>query len=381
MRKIFALLMALLIIFCVLPSGSRAGENIAGSEKTTWRNIVSDIVGHYPLSTDQANTNPGQKGKLGETKNWLFDFGLQRYIVSHTSYEIGSTAPPYQEPISRLEFPLDTWWLQFELRRTCPRWSVGGKSGLSVARNIDGRMKDTDWLRIESPETVTTYSEGALRAEQNYLFRGDVDVNIADWLGLPPSFEIRPLFAFEFQRFSMMDHDGIQWESGNYSMDLDGDGDDDDGHMKPIADSDVLDIQQLPGDTIHFRQDYYMYLVGLRGSCDLMKPCKYITVRLRGEADWGPALTYYEDHHLLREGDLFAYGKGQGNTLYFLAGLEMVLAKTVTIGIDMDYLSFRTTRATTWQINVPLHEDQSWRNGVKMWSDQTSLIAHVSCAF
>ncbi|MDD5440208.1 MAG: omptin family outer membrane protease [Candidatus Omnitrophica bacterium] len=293
---------------------------------------------------------------------------MQRYMVSHTSYEIGNPDGPRQEPLSRLEFPLDTWWLRFDLRRTSPRWSVGGRAGLSVARNVDGRMKDSDWERESTPEMLTTYSESACRAEANYLFRGDVDVNVADWLGLPSSVEIRPLFAFQFQRFNLMAHDGVQWSNGLY-------GEDDDVELDG-AQSSVA----LAGDGIHFRQDYYLYQIGARGAYN-MQAARNVVVRVHGEADWGPALAYYEDHHLLREGDLFSYCKGRGNSLYFLAGLETVIAKTITVGIDMDYTWIGTTRATITHSNIPLHENQSWDNGVKIWSDQTSLVAHVSYAF
>ena len=372
MNRFSTLFLALILILSVSSTMSWADEKTTDIEKTAWQNIFSDAVGHYPINIDQTNTNPRQKGKLDETQNWSFDAGLQRFIMSHASYAIGNTAPPNQEPLSRLQFPFNTWWLELELRRTCPRWSIGTRAGLSVDHNSDGRMKDTDWLRTESPETVTSYSESACRVEESYLFREDVDVNISDWLRLPPSIEIRPLFAFEYQRLNLMAHDGVLWETGHYPLDIQ------DG---PIAHEDIIESGGIEGDFIHFRQDYYLFLIGLRGSCDLVKPSKYITIRLRGEADWGPALAYYEDHHLIRQGDMFSACKGRGNAIYFLTGIEMVFAKSVTFGISMDYTQIKTTTATVTHWNIPMHENESWDEGVKMWSDQTSLTAHVTYTF
>jgi outer membrane protease len=227
-------------------------------------------------------------------------------------------------------------------------------------------MKDSDWENPANTQTVTTYSESALRANSNHLFRADVDVNISDWLGLPPGFEIRPLFAFQFQRFNLMSHDGTQWSVGNYddAMAIDG----------------PTDASSLNGDTIRFRQDYYMYHIGLKGSYDGFKINKYMTIKISGEADWGPALGYYKDHHLLRTGNLIAYCKSSGSSLYFATGVDMIIAKTITAGITMDYLWIRTTGVTR-HTNFLMGEDLMWSDGVKTWSDQTSLMAHVSYAF
>jgi outer membrane protease len=356
LARSIVLFLALILMLPISSTMSWADGKATDIKTTTWQDIFSDVVGHYPLSIGQINTPPEQSGKPSIPKNWVFDFGLQRFLMSHTSYEFGNPTPPFQKPLSRLEFPLNTWWLECELRRTCPRWSIGGRAGLSVARNTDGRFKDSDWTNPGNTDMKTIYSESACRAEANYLFRGDVDVNISDWLRLPPGFEIRPLFAFEFQRLSLMVHDGVQWEfeSGQ--------------------------VMALPGDGIHFRQDYFMYQIGLRGAYDGFKIGKYITIKVTGEADWGPALGYNEDHHLEREGDRFTYEKTSGNSLYFSTGVNMVFAKTITAGITMDYLWIRTNGVHRLS-NVPMHEDETWPDGVKTWSDQTSLIAHVSYAF
>ena len=367
MNKSIVLFLALVVMLSVSPTMSWAGEKGADAKTTTWQDIFSGIVGHYPLNADQTNTSQGEKGKLDVPKNWIFDFGVQNFLMSHTSYQFGNSGEPFQKPLSRLQFPINTWWLESELRRTCPRWSVGVRAGMSVAANADGRFKDSDWLNPGNTSMLTTYSESACRAENNYLIRADADVNISDWLRLPPGFEIRPLFAFEFQRLSLMAHDGVQWEVGSYPY---GPAESLDGYTNALA---------LAGNSIHFRQYYYMYQIGLRGIYDGLKIGKYITIKATGEADWGPVLGYSEDNHLLR--NLFGYIRSTGNSFYFSTGLDMVFAKTITAGVSMDYLCIRS-------FGIQHDRDlghggvESWDDfGVKVWSDQTSLRAHVSYAF
>lgn len=367
MNKVLVLFLALLFTLSILPAVSWAGEEITDTKITTWQDIASDVVGRYPLSAEQKSSELPQKGKLDIPKNWLFDFGFKRSMMSHTSYQFGNSSEPYQKPISKLEFPVNTWWLEWELRRTCPRWSVGARADLSVSKNTDGRFKDSDWLNPANTSMLTTYSESAMRSENSFLFRADADVNISDWLRLPPGLEIRPLFAFEFQRLKLMAHDGVQWEIGSYDPDA---GRSLDGYTS---------AQALAGNSIHFRQDYYMYQIGLRGAYDGIKIGKHITIKLRGEADWGPVLGYSEDNHLLR--NLFGYIRSTGNSFYFASGLDMVFAKTITAGISMDYLCIRS-------FGIQHDRDlghggiESWDDfGVKVWSDQTTITAHVSYAF
>ena len=367
MKRCVAMFFALILMLSVSSIKLWADEKASDTKATTWQELFSDVVGHYPLSIDQTNTAQVERGKLNQPKNWVFDLGLQDFLMSHTSYQFGNSAAPYQKPISKLEFPINTWWLEAELRRTCPRWSAGIRAGLSVAKNVDGRFKDSDWLNPGNTSMLTTYSESAMREENSYLFRADTDVNISDWLGLPPSFEIRPLFAFEFQRLNVMAHDGVQWEVGSYSPDGNGSLDN------------YASAQALAGNSIQFHQDYYMYQIGLRGVYDGFKIGKYIAIKVKGEPDWGPVLGYSEDNHLLR--DLFGYIRSTGNSFYFSTGLDMVFAKTITAGVSMDYLCIRS-------FGIQHDRDlghggvEGWDDyGVRVWSDQTSLTAHVSYAF
>lgn len=363
MNRSLALLLALIFILSVSPTMLWADEKATEIQKTTWQDILSDVVGHYPLPSDLVgNDNKEQKSKLDLPKNWEVGVGVERFIASHTSYDIGLRFAPWTKPLSRLEFPVNTWWLNFDARRTCPRWSIGGRAGFSVNRNSNNWMIDSDWRTNDDDEDVlTNYSKNYCDVRKAFLFRGDVDVNISDWLKLPPSLEIRPLFAFQFQRFNLIMHDGVQW---NYVQN--------DGFVTPLA-------QQLPGDCVSFRQDWWLYMIGLRGSYNL-KLNKYVMIKIKGEADWGPALGYNVDHHMQREGDLWGYINSSGNALYFLTGLDMTVSKTITIGVGVDYLRIRTS-GIIHDVNTPEGVDQWWSDDVKSYSDQLGLTAHISYAF
>ena len=163
----------------------------------------------------------------------------------------------------------------------------------------------------------------------------------------------RSLFAFQFQRYSLMAHDG---EADNVA---------------------VL------GDSISFRQDWYTYMIGLRGSYNI-KMSKNMIVKIKGEADWGPALGYFEDHHIQR-GDFTVYQNTMGNALYFLTGLDMTVSKTITMGIGIDYLWIRAYGTEREWNPAPTDKtspfDASFTDDVKSWTDQLGLTVHVSYAF
>lgn len=354
MHKYFAVLLAFIFVLFISPAALLAGEKSAEIKKTTWNDIFSGVVGNYPLSMEQTSPEPAQKNKLSIPKNWEFNAEIKRYLTSHTSYEFGSPEAPFTKPLSRLEFPVNTWWLNLDLRRTSPRWSVGGRAGLSLNRNSNQWMEDSDWGPSGSVNALTNYSRNYCDIRNAFLFRGDVDVNISDWLRLPSAWEIRPLFAFQFQRFKAVAHDGVQW---NYDKDT---------------------SEPLDGDAISFRQDWYTYMIGLRGSYS-KNLNKNVTIKLRGEADWGPAVGYNEDHHLLR-GNRFTYEKTSGQALYFSTGLDMTVSKTITMGVGIDYLQIRTSGIHRWWDTAEA-ADQCWSDGVKAWSDQFGLSTHISYAF
>ena len=84
-----------------------------------------------------SNAPAGQANEQSEeaAKNWQVGLRVKRFFKSHTSYEFGNPFPPGQVPLSRLEFPLDSWWAGFEARRSFSRWSVGLEA---LAQSVPG---------------------------------------------------------------------------------------------------------------------------------------------------------------------------------------------------------------------------------------------------
>jgi outer membrane protease len=355
MKKIFVL-SALIAILVLSQAIAQAVENTADVNKTTWGDILTDIFGKYPLQASApVDATAGQKRKLDTPKNWEFNLELNRYIASNTSYEIGEPNGDFTKPLSRLIFPVNTWWMNFDLRRTSPRWSIGGRAGFSMNRNSNGWMEDLDWGTNAGFNHLTNYSRSYCDVSGGMLFRGDVDVNVSDWMNLPPSLELRPLFMFQYQRFTLMTHDGVQ---DNYDA----------GTTVP-----------LDGNCISFTQDWYLYMIGVRGSYKFDMN-KNLTIKLKGEADWGAALGYNKDHHEQRPGNLWGYINSSGNALYFLTGVDMIISKTITMGAGINYLFIRTS-GNIRDVNEPEGRDLWWKDGVKSSSDQLGLTAHIAYAF
>lgn len=245
--------------------------------------------------------------------------------------------------------------MNFDLRRTSPRWSVGARAAFALNRNSNGWMEDLDWGTEGSASHMTNYSRNYCDVRGGILFRGDADVNVSDWLRLPSNWEVRPLFKFQYQRFTLMTHDGVQ---DNY----------DSGTTVP-----------LDGNCISFTQDWYLYMIGLRGTYkhDINKN---LTIKIRGEADWGPALGYNKDHHEQRSGNLWGYINSYGDAIYFLTGVDMIVSKTITMGVGINYLNIRTS-GRIHDVNEDEDRDLWWSNGVKSSSDQLGLTAHIAYAF
>ncbi len=96
--------------------------------------------------------------------NWSADLKLKNYFNSHTSYEFGNPFFPYQSPLSRLEFPLNTWWAGLEVRRNFSRVSIGVEVLRNLSGETDGSFKDSDWDDDDRPNALSIYSESACRS-------------------------------------------------------------------------------------------------------------------------------------------------------------------------------------------------------------------------
>ncbi len=279
---------------------------------------------------------------------------IKYLFKSHTSYEFGNPLPPCQEPLSRLEFPLDTWWAGLDMRLRFPRFSVGLEALTSVKQNAHGEFEDSDW---DNPDEKTIYSTSQMRVAPSYMVRFDADLEVSDWLSLPGWLKIRPVGGMRYQRFNLISHDGIQY-------DLTG------------ASGNAL----LPGEGIRFKQTYWHYFVGLRSVIDLSRPTGIPSLSLNLQADWAYVEGMNEDNHLLRAGRRFTYEDTYGEAWHCSMGLKKELGKGFSIGLDGDYLTVSTT-GNHRLLNRTFDIDMSFSNGVKVWSDQLSLSLTLEYRF
>lgn len=311
------------------------------------------------LSTGCPIAHAARKASVVDPRrNWEFRYDLKYLFASDTSYQFGDqNVEPSDKPLSRLEFPLNTIFIGGELRRNFPRYSVGVNALTSVMRNTRGRMKDSDWTNSDNPDERTIFSTSANRMEYGVILGTDIDVTIADWLHLPRSLDLRPLIGFQWQEFSMMAHDGVQHEYNPVEPDT-----------------------PLPGNALHFLQDYLQYFLGLRGTWDIGRPLNLPPLKASSEVRWGYVTAYNDDHHLLRQGIRHTFEKTDGWSFYVSGGLKANLTDNIILGASVDYLIIRTTGSHRWYHEL-VEADETWSKAVKVWSDQVGVKLDMTYRF
>ena len=287
-------------------------------------------------------------------KKWSAELQFKRYFGSHTSYEFGMPEPADWAPLSRLEFPMNTWWAGGEVRRSFSRFSVGAEVLTAIPMDSDGSFKDTDWTNSEQTNVMTDYGESQCRMEPSYMVRGDVDLKIADWIGLPTWIDLRPVVGVRWQRLEFMAHNAVQ------------------SYPPPSY--------HLEGDVIRFEQIYWQYFIGIKTDYDLGRHIKVPRLKLLGQLDWAYVVGDNSDHHLLREGNRWTYEKTRGDAWHASLGLKAGLTKNINAGLEFEYLRIRSTGTHRW-VNDVYGIDKSWDNGVKVWSDQMSLMINLEYLF
>ena len=294
-------------------------------------------------------------------KPWSIDLQVKHYFNSHTSFEFGNPFSPYQAPLSRLEFPINTLWVGAEARRSFfSRFSLGVSVFTNIPGDSGGVFKDSDWDDDNNPGVKTIYSESKCRMESSYDISGDIDLKVSDWIGLPYWLDIRPLIGVRWQRFNLMTHDGVQ----SYP-----------------APGDNRPSEALPGNGIHFEQTYWHYFLGIRSAYDIGKHIKDPSrLQLLMQLDWAYVEGNNKDHHLLRSGNRFTYENTRGDAWHALLGLKIGLTESLNWNIAMDYLRIQTTGSHRL-VNDLFNVDFSFDNGVKVWSEQTSFTMNLEYMF
>lgn len=313
-------------------------------------------------SPDQQKRQQTVAGKTPSTdKPWLAKLYVKRYFVSHTSYEFGNLEPPFQEPLSRLEFPMNTWWAGGEFRRSFSRLSAGVEVSATVPMESDLSFKDSDWSENEYFWIKDIYSEAQCRLQPSYMAHVDVDLKIGDWLRLPRWFDMRPVAGVRWQYLDFLVHNGVQ--------------------MYPAPWSDTPP-EPLFGNIIHFKQTYWLYFLGIKAVYDMEKHIRFPRLKVICQLDWAYVEGNNSDEHLLRGdgGSRMTYEKTRGGALHASVGIKVGLTDNISAGFEMDYIRIRSTGSHQWQHDA-YGIDQSWDNGVKVWSDQACMMMNVEYCF
>ncbi len=309
------------------------------------------------LWNNNLSANDRNKSSLQQKDYFSFGIKTQYLLNSHTSYEFGNPFPPYQAPLSRLEFPIDSWWGGIEIKFIHPRFSVNAELLTNAIGDAKGNFKDSDWDDSSNPTVMTIYSESRCRMEKSYMAKIDVDLEVADWFKFPKWLSLRPVVGFRYQDLRMMTHNGIQFDFF--------------GGIPPT---------DLPGNGIHFKQTYWHYFTGIRSSIDMEKLVKIPTTSLLIQIDWAYVEGSNEDHHLLRIGRRFTYEKTYGYAWHASAGLKKGLTKNLILGFELDYLKIKT-KGNHRLVNEKFGIDFSFSNGVKVWSEQTGISLSLIYTF
>lgn len=296
-------------------------------------------------------------GKTSITETFSVGGKLKYLFRSHTSYEFGNPLPPYQEPLSRLEFPINTWWGGLEMKLDLSRFSFALEGMTNITQNAHGRFEDSDWDDETRPDEKTIYSQSEMRVAPSYMVKFDADIDISDWMRLPKWLSIKPVAGFRWQKFNLVSHDGAQWDL-----------------------TCSIPAFDMPGEGIRFKQEYWQYFVGLRAGLDLSYVTGVKSLALLMQADWAYVEGENEDHHLLRAGQRFTYENTYGQAWHASIGLKKDIGKGFRIGLDADYLMIDTTGRHR-MVNETFNMDMDFSNGVRVWSDQASVSLTLEYRF
>jgi len=282
-----------------------------------------------------------------------FSIGMKKYVNSFTSYQFPNPFPPGQDPLSRLEFPIDQWFMGVFSGYYAPAWNITTQLWTNVNRESGLRMQDSDWDDETRPSQKTIFSESRIRLNKGYLV--DVGLTVAvPAISVP---NVRPVFGCRYQHFDFTTHDGEQFT-------LDG------------------DTADLPGDGIDFKQTFHHWYLGacvnmgidLGGLVGVLIP---VVVDL--QFDYALVTAKNEDLHLLRSGDRVTEENTRGHCWHLAVGLGTFVSNTLTARIEADFKRLLTNGSH--RLTNPLFDLDFSFNGSQVWSDQASISAVGKVSF
>ncbi len=273
--------------------------------------------------------------------------GMRKFINSFTSYQFANPFPPNQDPLSRLEFPIDQWFLGLTAKYVAQSWSVQAQGWVNVNRESGLKMQDSDWDDDANPSQKTIFSESACRLNKGLLFDTYLAVRIP-WQRFG---KVRPLVGYRYQYFAFTTHDGAQAALGAGVMDLPGDG---------------IDFNQL------FNHFYFGGVVSISFEPTIILS-NLPRVDLECQVDYALITAKNEDFHLLRTGDRVTLENTRGHCWHVMVSAGFFKRGALSARVEADFKRLMTDgdhllRNSLFNLNFSF-------DGSRVWSDQASISA------
>jgi hypothetical protein len=307
-----------------------------GAESVNAQNFAS-----YPMTTYAVI--PANLAR--DTPGYSHELGVKKFINSFTSYQFPNPFPPQQNPLSRLEFPIDQWFVGLKSQYRASWLSLIGEVWINISRDSARKMQDSDWDDEDNPSQKTIFSESQCRLNRGIM------LDIATALGNPvPRFlNLKPLVGLRYQNFFFTTHDGYQTILGGPTVDL-------------------------PGDGIEFQQFYYQIYFGgsFHTFLNLGIPGGPVSrARLDLQFDYGLVRGTNEDWHLLREGKRVTEQITNGHCWHLFTGLSFVASNRLSTRIEVDLKRVMTHGGHL--LTNSLFDVNFSFDGSRVWSDQLSV--------
>lgn len=319
-----------------------------------------------PALDARAQTTPptaamGQENASGGDR-WFLTPKIKRLFRSHTSYQFGNPYQAQLNPLSRLEFPLNSWWGGVNFGVEGPRYRLELEFLASLPGQDDiGVMRDSDWEDEQRPKVTTIYSETTAELKESFMLDGKFSFSLREEVSAPCWLDLRPLVGVRWQKFVFVTRDGVQQNM------------DDDGQWR---------FQPLTGETIWFRQQYVHAYAGLMLTADLARlglgqPGRGWRASL--QADLAHVWGENRDRHLLR-GNRVTTERTQGYAWHAALSLRAPLGDWGALVMSADYMYIYTSGEHT--LDHPEYDiDYTFDYGVKVWSQQMGISLALEIPF
>jgi hypothetical protein len=304
------------------------------------------------------NPQPGYE-TLVPTKSFALSpgyhhaLGFRKYLSSFTSYQFPNPFPPNQDPLSRLEFPIDQWFLGIAAGYNAPMWALSGQGWINLTREATRKMQDSDWDDDTMPHQKTIFSESNCRMNRGLLFELQMSFTtpLERWCNL------RPLIGYRYDYFYFTTHDGMQRSFSGGEVDL-------------------------PGDGIDFKQTFQHFYFGgsASGTLNLQRLTTWLSqLDLECQLDYGIAAGHNEDLHLLRSGERITLQLTDGHCWHLVLRAGVFSTASALLGFEAGFTRFMTNGSHALTNRV-LNIDFSF-GGSKVWSDLAYLSVYGAIKF